>query len=129
MHRQGINRGRVAYEPNSLGGGCPFQAGSAGFTSFREPIQDDKVRGKPERFAEHYNQATLFWKSQSAVEKAHIIRGFRFELTKVQVPAVRERVVAMLANVDRELARHPRRSARHGASQAAAAGAQEDTRA
>src|SRR5207253_4650438 len=34
MHRQEINRGRVSYEPNSLAGGCPFQAGSAGFTSF-----------------------------------------------------------------------------------------------
>jgi len=29
MHRQAIPRGRVAYEPNSLGGGCPFQAGAA----------------------------------------------------------------------------------------------------
>ena len=38
MHRQTINRGRVAYEPNSLGGGCPFQAGKMGFVSFPEPI-------------------------------------------------------------------------------------------
>jgi catalase len=104
MHRQAINRGRVAYEPNSLGGGCPFQAGMAGFTSFREPIDADKVRGKAERFADHYTQATLFWRSQTLIEKAHIIRGFRFELTKVQVPAVRQRVVAMLANVDGGLA-------------------------
>jgi catalase len=104
MHRQAINRGRVAYEPNSLGGGCPFQAGAAGFTSFREPIQDDKVRGKPERFADHYTQATLFWNSQTPIEQAHIIRAFRFELTKLQVPAVRERVVALLANVDSGLA-------------------------
>ena len=105
MHRQAINRGRVAYEPNSLAGGCPFQAGMAGFTSFREPIQDDKVRGKPERFADHYTQAKLFYDSQTTVEKAHILRGFRFELTKVQVPAVRERVVAMLANVDADFAK------------------------
>ena len=28
MHRQSIPRGRVAYEPNSLAGGCPFQAGT-----------------------------------------------------------------------------------------------------
>jgi catalase len=105
MHRQAIHRGRVAYEPNSLGGGCPFQAGGAGFTSFREPIQDEKVRAKPERFADHYTQATLFWNSQTDVEKAHIIRGFRFELTRVQVPAVRQRVVSMLANVDIDLAR------------------------
>jgi len=100
MHRQAINRGRVAYEPNSLAGGCPFQAGAAGFTSFREPVQEDKVRGKPERFADHYTQATLFYNSQSSIEKAHILRAFRFELTKVQTPAIRERVVASLLNVD-----------------------------
>jgi catalase len=104
MHRQGINRGRVAYEPNSLGGGCPFQAGAAGFTSFREPMAGDKVRGKPERFADHYTQAILFWNSQAPVEQAHIINAFRFELTRVQTPAIRERTLAMLANVAQELA-------------------------
>jgi catalase len=103
MHRQGIARGRVAYEPNSLGGGCPFQAGMQGFRSFPQPIADDKVRGKPEKFADHYTQATLFWNSQSPIEKAHIIRGYRFELSKVQTPAIRERVLSMIANVDAEL--------------------------
>jgi catalase len=104
LHRQAIPRGRVAYEPNSLGGGCPFQAGAQGFVSFPQKPEGDKVRGKPERFAEHYNQATLFWKSQSDVEKLHIIRAFRFELTRVQVSAVRHRVVAQLRNVAPELA-------------------------
>jgi len=104
FHRQAIHRGRVSYEPNSLGGGCPFQAGMRGFTSFPEQIADDKVRGKPEKFADHYSQATLFWNSQAPYEKAHIIRGFRFELTKVQVPAIRERTVSMLRNVSDELA-------------------------
>jgi catalase len=105
MHRQAIHRGRVAYEPNSLAGGCPFHAGAAGFTSFREHIEDDKVRGKPEKFADHYSQASLFYNSQSPVEKAHILRGFRFELTKVQVPAIRQRMVSMLLNVDVGLAK------------------------
>ena len=104
MHRQAINRGRVSYEPNSLAGGCPFQAGTAGFTTFPEPLVGDQVRGKPERFADHYTQATLFWNSQTPVEKAHIIRAFRFELTRAQIPAVRTRVVAMLANVAEDLA-------------------------
>ena len=106
MHRQAIHRGRVSYEPNSLGGGCPFQAGKAGFVSFPEPREatDHKVRGKAERFADHYTQATLFWKSQSDVEKTHIINAFRFELSRVQTPAVRERMVAGLVNVARELA-------------------------
>jgi catalase len=104
MHRQAIARGRVSYEPNSLAGGCPFQAGSAGFVSFPEPVAQDELRGKPEKFAEHFNQATLFYDSQTDVEKAHIIGGFRFELSKVTVPAIRSRVLSMLVNVSPELA-------------------------
>jgi catalase len=65
---------------------------------------DHKVRGKAERFADHYTQATLFWNSQTDVEKQHIINGFRFELSRVQTPAVRERMVSGLLNVARELA-------------------------
>jgi catalase len=104
LHRQAIPRGKVAYEPNSLGGGCPFQAGAAGFVSFPEPLEGDKLRGKPEKFAEHYAQATLFYESQTEVEKAHIVGGFRFELSKVTVPAIRERMVASLVNVSAEMA-------------------------
>ena len=109
LHRQAIARGRVAYEPNSLGGGCPFQAGATGFVSFPKSIEPnntplDKVRGRPEKFAEHYAQAQLFYESQSAVEKAHIAGGFRFELSKVTVPAIRVRMVSSLLNVSKELA-------------------------
>ncbi|HEY0906763.1 MAG TPA: catalase-related domain-containing protein, partial [Methylophilus sp.] len=104
MHRQNIPRGRVAYEPNSLGGGCPFQAGAHGFTSFPEQLAADKVRGKAEKFADHYSQATLFWSSQSPTEQQHIIDAFRFELTRVQTPAIRERMVSQLLNVDASLA-------------------------
>jgi catalase len=66
--------------------------------------EDHKVRGKPERFADHYTQARLFYNSQTPVEQQHIINAFRFELSKVQVPAIRERMVAGLMNVDGELA-------------------------
>jgi catalase len=109
IHRQAIARGRVAYEPNSLGGGCPFQAGANGFMSFPPSISADnrpvdKVRGKPEKFAEHYNQAALFFDSQTPVEKSHIIASFRFELSKLTVPAIRVRMVSGLRNVSEELA-------------------------
>ena len=104
MHRQAINRGRVAYEPNSLAGGCPFQAGAKGFNSFPASAEGDKVRGKPEKFAEHYAQARLFWISQTPVEQEHIVHAFRFELSKVQTVAIRQRIVAMLRNVDETLA-------------------------
>jgi catalase len=109
LHRQAIARGRVSYEPNSLGGGCPFQAGMKGYVSFPKAIESenapvDKVRGKPEKFAEHYNQATLFFESQTPVERAHIKNAFRFELSKVTVPAIRQRMVSGLRNVSEELA-------------------------
>ncbi len=104
LHRQAVHRGRVAYEPNSLGGGCPFQAGSAGFVTFPAPVQEDKVRGNPEKFAEHYAQASLFFASQTAVEQAHIVAAFRFELSKVTVPAIRERMLSSLVNVSTALA-------------------------
>ena len=104
IHRQAIPRGKVAYEPNSLGGGCPYQAGMRGFVSFPAPVFEDKVRGKPEKFADHYTQATLFWNSQTPVEKNHIVGAYRFELTKVGVQAIRERVISILANVADDLA-------------------------
>ncbi|APW47962.1 catalase [Rhodoferax antarcticus] len=110
MHRQSIARGRVSYEPNSLGGGCPFQAGAAhGFVTVPEKLQakeeQAKVRAKPEKFADHYTQATLFFDSQTPVEQAHIAAAFRFELSKVQVPAIRERMVSSLRNVCEPLAK------------------------
>jgi catalase len=104
FHRQAIARGRVAYEPNSLAGGAPMQGGAAGFVSFPEPVREDKLRGKPEKFADHYSQATLFYNSQTEWEKRHIVGGFRFELSKLTVPAIRERMVASLRNVDEDLA-------------------------
>ncbi|MCV2355993.1 catalase [Paucibacter sp. B2R-40] len=109
MHRQAIPRGRVSYEPNSLGGGCPFQAGAVqGFNSvavkLRARDEQGKVRAKPQLFAEHYNQARLFFDSQTPVEQAHIAAAFRFELSKVTVPAIRQRVVSMLRNASETLA-------------------------
>ena len=108
LHRQAINRGRVSYEPNSLAGGCPFQAGAAqGFVTVPARLQAQeewaKVRGKPEKFANHSTRATLFYNSQTLAEKTHIAAAFRFELSKVAVPAVRQRTVSMLHNASPEL--------------------------
>ena len=104
--RQTINKGRVAYEPNSLGGGCPFQAGAdmGGFVSFAERIDAQKVRARSQSFFDHFSQATLFFNSQSAPEKAHLVKALRFELGKVEMPAIRERMVYLLSQVDRALA-------------------------
>jgi catalase len=67
-------------------------------------MNGEKLRGKPEKFADHYTQATLFYDSQAEVEQAHIAGAFRFELSKLTVPAIRERMLASLVNVSPPLA-------------------------
>jgi catalase len=104
LHRRAIPRGRVTYEPGSLAGGGPYPAGGSGFVACPQPLEEDKMRGKPGKFAEHYSQATLFWNSQTPTEQAHIANAFRFELTRVQTPAIRARMVSVLRNVDEGLA-------------------------
>jgi len=104
--RQTINRGQTSYEPNSLRGGCPFQAGvdMSGFASYAERIDARKVRERSPSFFDHFSQATLFFNSQSEAEQNHIVRALRFELGKVETPPIRERMLFLLAQVDRNLA-------------------------
>ena len=106
IHRQTINKGRVSYEPNTLGNGAEFRVDGAaqGFHSYAEPMEPPKVRRRSPSFDDHFSQATLFWNSQSAVEKDHIVGAFRFELSKVEAAEIRQRMVDNLAQVDLRLA-------------------------
>jgi catalase len=107
MHRMLVNKGPVAYEPNSLTSGAEFRVdgGRQGFQSHPDAIEPPKTRRRSPSFDDHFSQATLFWNSQSAAEKDHIAAAFQYELSKVEVPAVRQRVVDNLAHVDAKLAR------------------------
>jgi catalase len=104
--RQTINTGRVSYEPNSLAGGCPFQAmmKDGGFASVEERVDAHKVRERSPSFHDHFSQARLFFNSQSEPEKRHLINALRFELGKVEVPAIRTRMVGILSQIDTGLA-------------------------
>ena len=104
--RQMINRGQVAYEPNSLGSGAPKQAPFAqgGFRSYAEKIDASKVRARSESFFDHFTQARMFYISQSPAEQRHIVSALRFELGKLTVQQVRERVVSLLSQIDADLA-------------------------
>ena len=106
IHRQTINKGRVSYEPNTLGNGAEFRVDGAaqGFHSYAESMESPKVRRRSPSFDDHFSQATLFWNSQSAVEKDHIVGAFRFELSKVEAAEIRQRMVDNLAQVDLRLA-------------------------
>jgi catalase len=104
--RQTINTGRVSYEPNSLAGGCPFQASmkDGGFHSHEERIDATKVRARSASFHDHFSQATLFFNSQSPAEKQHLTDALCFELGKVEVPEIRLRMVGILSQIDKGLA-------------------------
>ena len=106
--RQTINTGNVAYEPNSIGNGCPYQASMAdgGFHSHEERIDAKKVRARSSSFHDHFSQATLFFNSQSQPEKDHITNALSFELGKVKAVAIRERMVGILSQIDQGLAKN-----------------------
>ena len=98
-------KGRVNYEPNSWTDGGPRESPEKGFHSFPEPMEGTKQRVRSETFADHYSQARQFYVSQTEIEKTHIGNALTFELSKVMTPAIRERMVAHLMNIDDGLAK------------------------
>jgi catalase len=98
-----VPKGRVNYEPNSLDPSGPRET-SKGFRSFAAEEEGAKLRIRPESFADHYTQARLFFRSQTDVEQDHIAAALIFELSKVETPAIRERVTSHLLNIDETLA-------------------------
>ncbi|AZL66277.1 catalase HPII [Pseudomonas oryziphila] len=109
MHRMTLDKGRAAYEPNSIDGGWPKEtppaAQQGGFESYEERIDANKIRQRSPSFADHFSQARLFFQSMSASEQQHIIKAYSFELGKVEREAIRVREVnEILANIDLKLA-------------------------
>lgn len=100
-------RGRVNYEPNSWGAaqGGPREDPQGGFTSFAAEPDGAKLRVRPESFADHYSQARQFFVSQDAIEQKHIADALVFELSKVERPDIRTRIVSHLLIIDEGLAR------------------------
>ncbi|CAA2142467.1 Catalase C [Hyphomicrobium sp. ghe19] len=99
-------KGRANYEPNSWGDeGGPRETPSLGFRCFAEPVDGPKQRLRPESFADHYSQARMFYRSQTVPEQKHIADAVVFELSKVEHPHIRERMVAHLLTIDKALGR------------------------
>jgi catalase len=69
-----------------------------------DALATGKVRHRSATFADHFSQARLFYRSQLPIEQAHIASALVFELSKVKLEHVRNRVLANLQNVDLELA-------------------------
>ena len=104
--QQMIPTGRALYHPNSVGDGCPFLAAEGeGYVHYAERVDGNKIRARSDSFKEHYSQATMFLKSQSAPERQHLVEACQFELGKVERMEIRERVVGHFRNVDEAFAR------------------------
>jgi catalase len=107
MARTVINKGRVSYFPNRLGGGCPMHSPETGdaFVSYAEKIDGAKIRTRSESFSDHFSQATQFWNSMSDWEQEHIAEAFAFELNQVESEEVRHHVMnEVLVNIADPLA-------------------------
>jgi len=112
MMQTEVHKGRANYEPNSLDMAGedpgPRECPITGFSSFRgreeNNEQGDKLRIRPESFADHYSQGRMFYVSQTANEQAHIASSFVFELSKVTLPHVQQRVLGNIRNISEDLA-------------------------
>ncbi len=112
-----IPKGRANYEPNGLSADgearpgdepgpreCPV-TGYRSMTALSGADEDgEKLRIRPESFADHYSQARLFFRSLAAPEQAHLASALVFELSKVGLPHIRTRMLSNLVNVDPALA-------------------------
>jgi catalase len=103
-----VPKGRANYEPNSLAkvgepGGAREDA-AKGYKTFPSDEEGQKLRIRPESFADHYSQARLFFRSMDPAEQAHIASALVFELSKVSLEHIRVQMLANLRNVDEDLA-------------------------
>lgn len=101
-----IDQGKVAYHKNSLANNTPYTVSGTkgGFVTYPSLVEGYKVRSTAPSFKDHFSQAKLFWNSMSPVEKHHIIDAYSFELGKVNSIEIRQKLVDMLAHIDRVLA-------------------------
>ena len=103
-----VFEGRANYEPNSLAEageeGGPREDPKGGFRTFAQPVEQAKVRLRADSFADHYSHARLFFQSLTNFEPAHLASALVFELSKVSLEHVRNRVLSNLMNVDEALA-------------------------
>lgn len=104
--RMTVNKGKTAYFPNSLGGGCPHlsKIAEGGFSTFEEKIDSKKVRARSESFSDHFSQPGLFYRSLQEWEKQHVVDGYSFELGKCTYEHIQKRMLWLINQIDEDLA-------------------------
>jgi catalase len=105
MHQTAVHTGLAPYRPNSIDDGKPLvaTADEGGYVQVSRPVEGTVVRASPASFDDHFSQATMFYRSLTPLEQAHIVEAFTFELGKCYDRAIKERELQVLANVDADL--------------------------
>ncbi|MDT0647934.1 catalase [Zunongwangia sp. F260] len=103
--RMTVNKGKTAYFPNSIGGGCPHLAKIAegGFHHYEERIDAKKIRERSESFNDHFSQPALFYRSLTEHEQEHVAQAYSFELGKCTYDHIKQRMLYILAQIDETL--------------------------
>src|ERR1700692_2517322 len=97
-----VPKGRDNYEPNSI---APDGARESerGLRTAPVPVEGSKVRLRAESFKDHYSQARLFYRSVTPQEQKHIAMALTFELSKVEIPEIRKKMLGHLNVIDEKL--------------------------
>jgi catalase len=105
MHQTAIHTGLAPYRRNSIDGGEPLEASAdeGGYVPTPRQVDGPVVRAEPLSFEDHFTQPAMFYRSLSAIEKAHVVEAFTFELGKCYEQSIKERELEVLANVDTDL--------------------------
>lgn len=105
-HQHMIHKGPVAYHKSAIDDQSPYYESpeNGGYEHYQEKIDGEVIKARDDSFRDHFSQATAFYKSLSEVEQEHIKNAFSFELSKVKRPEIRQNVVDMFANVDKDMA-------------------------
>ena len=98
-----VPKGRANYEPNTLDSQGPRESQVLGLKTAPVPVEGNKVRARSASFSDHYSQARLFYSSVTAQERKHIAEALTFELGKVDIQEIRQRILGHLDVIDRKL--------------------------
>jgi catalase len=104
--RQRIDVDKVNYHQNSLANNTPYTVPpeEGGYVDYPGKVEGYKIRARSDSFKDYFSQPRIFWNSLTPVEKQHTIEGLSYQVGSVNSESVRQQVVDVLVNVDREMA-------------------------
>ncbi|GGN53447.1 catalase [Oceanobacillus indicireducens] len=104
--RYRIDVDQVNYHRNSIANNTPYTTPpeEGGYAHYPAKVEGHLIRKRSESFNDYYSQPRIFWNSLTPVEKQHTIDGLSYQVGSVKRDFVRQQVVDILVNVDKELA-------------------------